>query len=108
MPGTRANLFRVHFVWAVEGIVFSRGDACRRSARGPCGTAGRVRGQSSRFDHTVADSPAAHALDVSPGSYEITGRSPQYDPGTDECQATRPTLVPGRQTTLTDVYCQMR
>jgi hypothetical protein len=54
----------------------------------------------------ATDATGSFTVDLPPGRYSLTGRSPLYDDGNTDCQpATRATVRPDR-VQRADVYCQ--
>lgn len=48
-----------------------------------------------------------YSLPIAPGSYTLTGKSPQYNSGQSyDCQAQRAAVVVSSKTTTSDVYCE--
>ncbi len=66
-----------------------------------------IRTHDSRVVSVTAD--GRFSVSVTPGTYLITGRSPEYNDGTAyDCQAMHSTVVTGHRTSSTNVYCQER
>jgi hypothetical protein len=56
---------------------------------------------------TTVDADGAFAIELSPGSYVVTGTSPAYEGSKATCHTTKPTtVITANGSTSADVYCQ--
>ncbi len=77
---------------------------------GPRGLAGQVtlnESNGTRFS-VAAGANGRFSVPVTVGTYTITGRSPQYEGDTADCQASRPVTVTKGVTSSVEVDCQER
>jgi hypothetical protein len=89
----------------VRGVLLLVGGPAPGSPRATSGTI-TLRGSS---EYRVQAMGGGHFMvRAEPGTYEVTGTSPDYGSGTYLCRATRSVVVTAGETTRVAVNCQMR
>lgn len=90
---------------AVRGLLLLVGGPAPGS---PTATSGTITIRDSSEYRARVDGAGRFEVAAEPGTYEVTGTSPEYGSGKYLCRATRPVVVTSGKTTRVAVYCQMR
>ncbi len=90
------------------GIVTGRLLLVGGPARGFRATSGEVRLQGASAAQGDVDRRGHFEVAVDPGTYRVTGTSPEYGSGHYLCRATHPVEVAASETRRVNVFCQLK
>jgi len=90
---------------AVRGVLLLVGGPAPGS---PTATSGTITLRGPSEYRARVEGGGHFKVAAEPGTYEVTGTSPEYGSGTYLCRATRPVVVTSGRTTRVAVYCQMK